>query len=194
MVLMLMIPLNPNTYMTSTEMPVSSAELSYTIEEIDSLEYFLEFYPSNLGHVTTNYTLEFSSYGSGIDSNTTVLVYYADPDLTYYGGDISYNMSNDITPYIIKSCNSTSLYMNVLFLGQNSELFANTTNYGSSQQFRIDEFLTFPYLDTTEYHVNQQSITKTFTFVDEILYNYSLGDDYLVQHYYNRYSFAGVCS
>jgi hypothetical protein len=192
--LMIFTPSLTNSITTSTELPNSSAVLNYAIDEIETLNYFIEFYPSNRGQVTTNYTLEFSSFGSGPDSNISVFVNYSNPEITYFNADYSYNMTFDNTLFTINSYTNPNPVLNVLLLGQKSELFANTSLYESSQQFRIDEYLTFPYMNTTEYSPIQQSTTKTFTYINQMTYNYSLNDNYLVQHYYYRNSFTIGCS
>jgi hypothetical protein len=106
------------------------------VDEIQSLEYYLEFTPTINDIYVAGYTLNFSASDEIVNS---VGVKYCDPSITTASEDFDYYLYKDSKT--ILGANST--VYDEYFTNHTSELFCNLTNIGENQTFRVDEMVTF---------------------------------------------------
>ena len=122
--------------LSSTVKTETTPEWPSEIDEIESLEYYLEFSPTINDVYVAGYTLNFSSVN--VTANV-INVTYCDPSITTASEDFSYTLSKESK--IIMG--TSSIVYEEYYKNHTSELFCNLSNIGNNQTFRVDEMVTF---------------------------------------------------
>jgi hypothetical protein len=138
------------------------------VNEINHLEYYLEFSPNPLNdYSTTKYGLDITSAGP---SEYRIAVSYEDPSITKANDNYEYQVS--ISSNLIASV-SLNFYKPYI-TSTHSELFLDLGNVGNPQIFRVDETVVFAdYLkrghfkevrriDTSFNYIGIESLTDNF--------------------------------
>ena len=107
------------------------------VDEINHLEYYLEFSPNPLNdYSTTKYGLDITSAGP---SDYRIAVSYEDTSITKGNDNFEYQLSKSSN--LIDSVSLT--FYQPYITSTHSELFLDLGNIGNSQVFRIDETVIF---------------------------------------------------
>ncbi|MHA1340719.1 MAG: hypothetical protein ACTSRZ_11370 [Promethearchaeota archaeon] len=157
------------------------------INEINNLQYFIEFNPDYKKSKTTNYTIKFQNL---TDTLISVEVSFDNPALTVYNGDLHYNLS--FSNYQWKIINASDQINKNYLNNEKSELFANISDpMQSNQTFRVDEFLTFvEYLSIPEDEPPKiQSLSRIFVYMGLENYSRNLNYSFEVHHYKASWNF-----
>ncbi len=144
------------------------------IDQIDLLEYFIEFSPSDNDYSTTNYSLIFEDIEINGEKMKNISIYYNNPDLTMNNSNFSYNMSVDSYEII----NVSNSYYEEYLSNHKTEILCNisSSNIGNPQTYRVDETIIFaPYLKTTDNEISGfKEIETEFQYIGEEKYNTKL--------------------
>ncbi|MCP4760254.1 MAG: hypothetical protein GY870_00635 [archaeon] len=155
------------------------------IDQIDHLEYFLEFTPSYDEFSTTNYSMELENFEYNGNKMINISTSYENSDLTYSETNLNYNISLDT----LKINNTSENIYNNSMVGCKTELFCNTTQakMGFNQSFRIDETLIF-----ARYIKSSDDDNSGFKKI-EIEFNYVGIEDYTrnMKNTINSYHYQG---
>ncbi|MFX0179641.1 MAG: hypothetical protein ACFE78_05585 [Candidatus Hodarchaeota archaeon] len=169
--------------------PVKSQEMTLydDFNDINYLEYFIDFYPDRNGYSTTKYAIELTKITEGNNTNLKVDIHYNDLDLTSTNDDFFYIISLKTREILDTSDNFYDIYIN----GTYTELFLDLSNIGNPQLFRIDENVIFNDYLTRGLSVGITKITTEFNFLGEVMYNKNLLHNFTTYHYSAVYSWSG---
>ncbi|MHA2429986.1 MAG: hypothetical protein ACXACC_03020 [Promethearchaeota archaeon] len=156
-------------------------------DDINYLEYFIEFYPNKRGYFTTKYAMELNKITEGENNNLIVDVYYDNLNLTTTNTDFFYVISLNNRQILDTSNNFYDTYLN----GTYTELFLNLSNVGNPQIFRIDENVVFNNYLTRGFSIALYKITTEFSYIEEMLYAENLLFNFTAYHYSTTYSWTG---
>ncbi len=172
--------------------PVKGQEIIWPedLNDINHLEYSVEFDPAERGYSRTKYAIELNEIIEGNERNLKVDLYYNDLNLTSTMKNYYYKISLN-TREILDT--SDDFYDNYS-LGTSTELFLNLSNIGNPQSFRIDENIIFAEYLRDDLSLGIKKLNLEFNYAGEVIYNKDLLQNITTYHYNVTYSWntAGI--
>ncbi|MFW9940127.1 MAG: hypothetical protein ACFFFT_03745 [Candidatus Thorarchaeota archaeon] len=167
-------------------MPVKGQEFAdyEDLNDINHLEYSIEFNPQERGYSATKYAIELNKITRGDNDILKVALYYNDLELTSAMKHFSYELSLNTREILDTSNNFYDDY----FVGTSTELFLNLSNIGNPQLFRMDENVIFAEYLKDDLSLGIKKINIEFNYAGEVALNENFLHNFTTYHYNATYS------